>query len=82
MMANDRKEQGRSTSPEAGALSTILADMLRSALAWEEQHGLPPSMGKSKDENAAIPTGFIKLVVDPGGKQDDDNISPIDETNK
>jgi hypothetical protein len=82
MMPNDRKEPGRGTSPEIGALSNILADMLRSALAWEEQHGLPPLMGKSKDENAAIHTGFIKLVVDPGGKQDDDNFTPNNKTDK
>lgn len=46
-----------------GNLATILADMVRSALAWEEAHGMPPDEGASEPDRA-LTTAIVVYRVD------------------
>ncbi len=46
------KEPGERT--KGSPLASILADMLRSALAWEEEHGNPPGNAEHRPERRQL----------------------------
>jgi hypothetical protein len=81
MMANEREDPGlsrwldKSSSPVGSPLTKILADMLRSALAWEEENGVAPATGKSQSINQLIEILNTDILAGhstaSGGKQDD-----------
>jgi hypothetical protein len=44
-------------------LAVIVADMIRSALAWEKEHGVPPQNGSQNETYKAFPP---IVVLDTG----------------
>ena len=49
--------EGPTLTDERSRLEKIIADMLRSALTWEEEHGRPPDDSKSGKERVGKAKG-------------------------
>ena len=54
-------------------LATILADMLLSALTWEQSHGQPPPGGNEGALTATHPGVYTDTARNQGGGKHDDN---------
>lgn len=48
----------------SGTLAGILADMIRSAVAWERDHGLPKELGGEADGVTGIPLRIHYFLPD------------------
>ena len=81
-------DKGRDSSPTSAGpphLMDILADMVQSALAWEEEHGRPPApvgnstsgslKGSPTGVHWASPDGYPPLEIIAGG-HDHDHLDP------
>ncbi len=81
-------DKGRDTSPTSPGpshLVDILGDMLRSALAWEEEHGRPQHLSEIRPQGSlkgsptgvhwASPDGHPPLEIIAGG-HDHDHLDP------
>ncbi len=65
-------------------LAEILADMVRSALAWEKKNGVPPKPPKTKEVLTVYTRAYTLASHEPnpGGKQSDGNDHTDSESHK